>query len=273
MLRSVLPSAALVALARLGTFAAVVLSTSAASAPTSAATSAATSCAKTVYLTIDTGNMAPAEEMAAILRKHGVKATFFLANEKTVRGDTSLDPSWSAYWKARADEGHSFGSHTWRHWYFRGDVGDKVRYVPWSKSEASKAELLDAKQVCRELDMSADAFKQMTGKSIDKIWRAPGGKLTPNAERHAAACGYRHVGWSPAGFSGDELPADKYPADRLIATQLNNIRNGDILLWHLGIWSRKPPLYPELDTLLGGLKARGFCFARMPEHPQYRVKQ
>jgi peptidoglycan/xylan/chitin deacetylase (PgdA/CDA1 family) len=269
MLRSVVPSAALVALAAFATFAAVFPTTSAASA----STSPATSCAKTVYLTIDTGNMAPAEEMAAILRKHGVKATFFLANEKTVRGDTSLDPSWSAYWKARADEGHAFGSHTWRHWYFRGDVGDKVRYVPWSKSEASKAELLDAKQVCRELDMSADAFKQMTGKSIDKIWRAPGGKLTPNAERHAAACGYRHVGWSPAGFSGDELPADKYPADRLIATQLNNIRNGDILLWHLGIWSRKPPLYPELDTLLGGLKARGFCFARMPEHPQYRVKQ
>ncbi|MFN7221749.1 MAG: polysaccharide deacetylase family protein, partial [Burkholderiales bacterium] len=71
------------------------MSTSAASAPTSAATSTATSCAKTVYLTIDTGNMAPAEQMAAILRKHSVKATFFLANEKTVRGDTSLDPAWA----------------------------------------------------------------------------------------------------------------------------------------------------------------------------------
>jgi peptidoglycan/xylan/chitin deacetylase (PgdA/CDA1 family) len=232
----------------------------------------AASCKKTVYLTIDTGNMAPAEEMAATLRKHNVKATFFLANEKTVRGDTSLDPSWGAYWKARAEEGHAFGTHTWRHWYFRGDVGDKVRYVPWSKADAAKAEVLDAQQVCRELDRSAEAFQQMTGKTIDKIWRAPGGKLTPNAERHAAACGYRHVAWSPAGFSGDELPADKYPADRLIASQLANIRDGDILLWHLGIWSRKPPLYPALDTLLTGLKARGFCFARIPEHPQFRRK-
>ena len=73
----------------------------------------AASCAGTVYLTIDTGNMQPAQAMADVLKKHGVKATFFLANEKTTRGDTSLDPAWAPFWKARADEGHAFGSHTW----------------------------------------------------------------------------------------------------------------------------------------------------------------
>ena len=40
-------------------------------------------CKATVYLTIDTGHMGPAEAMAAILKKHNVNATFFLANEKT----------------------------------------------------------------------------------------------------------------------------------------------------------------------------------------------
>ena len=25
------------------------------------------------------------------------------------------------------------------------------------------------------------------------------------------------------------------------------------------------PLWPKLDELIGGLKARGFCFARIPE--------
>lgn len=224
-------------------------------------------CKGTVYLTLDTGHMGPAEEMAAILKKHDVKATFFLANEKTQRGDTSLDPSWTAYWKARADEGHAFGSHTWRHWYFRSDAGDKVSYLPWGKS---KGEQLDSKQLCEELERPNQAFQAMTGRKLDPIWRAPGGKLTPNATRFADACGYRHVAWSDAGFSGDELPSDKFPSDALIRKQLANIRDGDILLWHLGIWSRKDPLWPKLDDLITGLKARGFCFARITEHPRWK---
>lgn len=227
-----------------------------------AATSAA-ECKGTVYLTIDTGHMAPADEMAAILRKHDVKATFFLANEKTQRGDTSLDPSWANFWKARVAEGHAFGSHTWRHWYFRRDVSDKVTYVPWS---AKSGDTLDEAGVCEEIRKSEDAFKTMTGRGFDGIWRAPGGKLTPNARRFAEACGFRHVAWSPAGLSGDELPSEKYPSDQLIKTQLKNVKDGDILLWHLGIWSRKDPLYPRLDELIAGLKAKGLCFARITEH-------
>mgnify|MGYP001160640172 CR=1 FL=1 len=235
--------------------------------PAVAQPAAGTTCKATAYLTLDTGHMGPAEEIAAILRKHDVRATFFLANEKTRRGDTTLDPAWAAFWKARADEGHAFGSHTWRHWYFRQDTGDKVSYVPWG---AKTGETLDQQAVCAELRKSEDAFRAMTGRGFDGLWRAPGGKLTANASRFAAACGFRHVAWSPAGFSGDELPSEKYPADRLIKDQLAAIRDGDILLWHLGIWSRKEPLYPRLDDLIAGLKARGFCFARITDHPQWK---
>lgn len=224
-------------------------------------------CKGTLYLTLDTGHMGPAEEMAAILKKRGVKATFFLANEKTQRGDTTLDPAWAGFWKARAEEGHAFGTHTWRHWYFRGDVGDKVRYQPWG---AKSGELLDAMAVCAELKKPAEAFKAMTGRDLDPIWRAPGGKLTPNAVKFAEACGYRHVAWSDAGFSGDELPSEKFPSDALIKKQLVNIRDGDILLWHLGIWSRKDPLWPKLDELLAGLQAKGFCFARITDNPAFK---
>ena len=233
-----------------------------------AASAEAATCTGVVYLTIDTGHMQPAEEMAAVLSKHGVKATFFLANEKTKRGDTSLDPSWTSFWKARADEGHAFGSHTWRHWIFRRDVGtDKVSYVAAGEKSG---ETLDEAGVCAELKKSETVFKAMTGRGFDGIWRAPGGKLTPNATRFAAACGYRHVPWTAAGFSGDELPSDKFPSEALIKTQISNIRDGDILLWHLGIWSRKDPLYLHFDELISGLKAKGLCFARIPEHPQWK---
>ena len=224
----------------------------------------AAECKGTVYLTLDTGHMAPAEEMAAILRKHDVKATFFVANEKTQRGNTSLDPSWADFWRARVAEGHAFGSHTWRHWYFRQDLGEQVTYVPWG---AKSGETLDQAGVCAEIRKSEEAFKAMTGRGFDGIWRAPGGKLTLNAIRFAESCGFRHVAWSPSGLSGDELSSEKYPSDQLIKAQLKNIRDGDILLWHLGIWSRKDPLYPRLDELIAGLKAKGLCFARIGDHP------
>mgnify|MGYP000005122507 CR=1 FL=1 len=224
-------------------------------------------CSGSVYLTIDTGHMEPAEEIAGILKKHDVKATFFLANEKTKLGPMSLDPAWSAFWKARVAEGHAFGSHTWQHHYFRGDVGDKVNYVAWG---AKSGQTLNQSQVCAEIRQSETAFKRMTGRSFDGIWRAPGGKLTPNTIRFAEACGYKHVEWSPAGFSGDELPSEKFPSDNLIKKQLRDIKKGDILLWHLGIWSRKEPLYPKLETLIAGLKAKGLCFARITDNPRWK---
>jgi peptidoglycan/xylan/chitin deacetylase (PgdA/CDA1 family) len=227
----------------------------------------ADSCKGTVYLTLDTGHMGPAEEMAATLNRREVKATFFLANEKAQRGGSSLDDSWASFWRARAQEGHAFGSHTWRHWYFREDAGDRVRYVPWG---AKQGEWLDAAGVCAELKKSETAFKAMTGRGFDGLWRAPGGRLTANAEQFAKQCGFRHVGWSRAGFSGDELPSEKYPSKALISQQLKSIKDGDILLWHLGIWSRKDPLHTQFDALIAGLKAKGFCFATMMDHPDFR---
>ena len=103
---------------------------------------AAAPCAGTVFLTIDTGHMEPAEAIADILDKHGVKATFFLANQPTKRGDGSLEPSWAPYWKRLVAAGHAFGSHTWRHWTFAGETAaGKIRYV---KPGTTQGEVLDA---------------------------------------------------------------------------------------------------------------------------------
>lgn len=49
-----------------------------------AAQPAGEGCRGTLYLTFDTGNMRHAEPIAAILAKHGVRATFFLADRKSV---------------------------------------------------------------------------------------------------------------------------------------------------------------------------------------------
>ena len=57
----------------------------------------------------------------------------------------------------------------------------------------------------------------------------------------------------------------------LLKKALRDIRPGDILMAHLGIWSRKDPWAPAvLEPLIMGLKDRGFCFRTLREHPAYR---
>ena len=64
-----------------------------------------------------------------------------------------------------------------------------------------------------------------------------------------------------AGVLGDELPSAKYPSEQLLQRALKELRDGDVMMMHLGIRSRQEPLAPMLDPLLAGLKSRGFCFA------------
>lgn len=226
----------------------------------SGAVHAAPSCKGTLYLTLDTGSMSQAENIARILARHDVRATFFLANEKTTRGDHALDPSWGEYWRARVAEGHTFGTHTWHHGAFRGDLeGGRVKYVHDGKSRT-----LDAAEVCGELKRVDARFRELTGRGLEPLWRAPGGRTTPNALAAAKTCGFEHVHWAEAGFLGDELPSDRYPNAALLDRALKRLRDGDVMMMHLGIWSRQEPFAPMLDPLLAGLKARGFCFATLP---------
>jgi peptidoglycan/xylan/chitin deacetylase (PgdA/CDA1 family) len=232
----------------------------------------AASCpAGTVYLTLDTGNMREAERIAGILRTHEVKATFFLANERTPNGDHALDDAWTAYWRARVAEGHAFGSHTYDHVYVRGVAADGSLTVrPQFGADAGRTLRWDGRALCREIERVGERFEAITGRRLDPLWRAPGGTAPPQAMAAAKGCGWAHVHWAPAGFLGDELPSETFPNDALLQRSLATIRGGDILMAHLGIWSRRDPYAPTLDPLIAGLKARGLCFATLREHPGHR---
>ena len=236
-------------------------------------------CDKPVYLTFDTGHMGVAPLIAEVLNRHQVKATFFLANEPTLGGGSSLDEAWAAWWKARAEEGHAFGSHTWDHDVWRGDEHSATgagtgapafRMRPTAGPVAFKPRTMDAAAYCRELERPARRFEAMTGRKMGAIFRAPGGKTSKSLLDAAAACGWTHVGWAPAGFLGDELPSDRFPNQALLEQALRDIRAGDVLLAHLGIRARKDPWAPAvLEPLIVGLEQRGFCFATVREHPQF----
>ena len=232
---------------------------------------AAPACQGTIYLTFDTGSQSQAELIAKILLKYHIKATFFLANEKTVRGDYSLAPSWAGYWKERVAEGHAFGSHTFDHVYLLGDGAQgKIVVKPQFGPDAGKKQEWTAQQYCDELRQVDQRFFELTGHALDPLWRAPGGRVSARTLAAASACGYSHVGWAGAGFSGDELPSDIFPNAVLLQRALNNLKDGDIFMAHMGIWSRKDPWMPaNLELLITGLEKKGFCFATLREHPAY----
>jgi len=240
----------------------------------SAGTASAQVCARPLYLTFDTGHMGVAPLVADVLERQQVKATFFLANETTQNRGTSLDDHWAPWWKALAARGHVFGSHTYDHVYWQADLPDGgFRVKPAFGPRAGRTFTMQTGEYCAQLDRSAARFQEMTGQRMLALFRAPGGKTSPALLQAAEGrCGYRHVGWSPAGFLGDELPSDKYPNRVLLERALRNLRSGDILLAHLGIWSRQDPWAPAvLEPLIEGLKQKGFCFATLAEHPQYRA--
>jgi peptidoglycan/xylan/chitin deacetylase (PgdA/CDA1 family) len=240
------------------------------SAPALAAAPAA--CKGTIYLTFDTGSQSQADLIAETLNRHHIKATFFLANEKTVRGDYSLDPAWSAYWKARVAEGHAIGSHTFDHDVLVKDTGNGFKVKPGFGASAGKLRTLTPARYCEEIKRVDQRFVELTGKHLDPIWRAPAGRTSPGTVAAAKACGYAHVGWAPAGFSGDELSSTAYPNAVLLQKSLRDLRDGDIFVAHMGIWSRKEPWAPaNLEPLIGGLEQKGFCFATLREHPDYRT--
>jgi peptidoglycan/xylan/chitin deacetylase (PgdA/CDA1 family) len=234
----------------------------------------AQACNKTVYLTFDTGNMSVAENVAEILRRQNIKATFFLANEKTFRGNYALDDAWKPFWQTLAKEGHHFGSHTYDHTYFvkdgpKGEVFEKPQFG----AKAGKTILYNEAAMCKEIRRVDQRFQELTNQSLQKIWRAPGGKTSPTLIRMGDMCGYQHIAWASAGFLGDELNSDKYPNQALLEKASKGIQDGDITMAHLGIWSRKDPWAPAvLEQLIINLRQRGFCFGLLPKSSENQSK-
>jgi peptidoglycan/xylan/chitin deacetylase (PgdA/CDA1 family) len=229
-------------------------------------------CSKPVYLTFDTGHMGVAPLIAEVLQRHQVKVTFFAANEPTQAGDGSLGQHWAPWWQARAAEGHAFASHTFDHVYWQADAPEgRFDVRPSAGPHKGQRQRWTSQAYCAEITRARDRLQALTGVPALPLFRAPGGKTSPALLRAARACGYAHVGWANSGFLGDELPSDRYPNERLLRQSLERIRAGDILMAHLGIWSRQDPWAPAvLEPLIQGLQQQGFCFRTLREHPLYR---
>ena len=229
------------------------------------------SCDKPIYLTFDSGSMDVAPLVAVVLQRQQVRATFFASMTRTADGD-SLDARWAPWWKARAAEGHAFGARTRDEVLWVGDErGRTPQFLvrPTQGALAGRTFTWSAAKYCENIAQAADRLGHVTGARPLPLYRATGGKASPRLLAAAEACGYAQVGALPLGFLAGAGAKD--PSDAQIAQAVARVRPGDVLAAPLGAWSRQVPQMPVgLEPFIAGLKAQGFCFQTLREHPDYR---
>jgi peptidoglycan/xylan/chitin deacetylase (PgdA/CDA1 family) len=229
-------------------------------------------CKKPIYLTFDTGHMEVAPLISDVLRKNNVRVTYFAAQERTKTGDGSLGDTWASWWRREAQLGNTFASHTYDHVYWSSDLpGNRFLFKPSSGPLKGQTLNWGANEYCDELKKSNQRLKEITGIEPLPLFRAPGGKVSTQLLNAAKSCGFEHVDWASAGFLGDELSSKDFSNAFLLSKALKGIQTGDILMAHLGIWSRQDPWAPtDLEPLITGLKERGFCFESLTRHPRFK---
>ena len=189
---------------------------------------------RTVYLTFDDGVIPEVTpKVLEILKKYGVKATFFMVGE-------NVDKYPEIYRQVIAD-GHSVGNHTYHH--VKG-------------FRMSKAAYLEEVRLCEE------AFAKHANKSEEglttRLMRPPYGRATICQRRALAKMGYTLYFW-------DVLTHDynaNYSPERMLSLIYRYTRNGSIINFHDSLKSNERML-ATLPKAIEWLQAQGYTLSAL----------
>ncbi len=159
---------------------------------------------KVIYLTFDEGGGDTyLDEIADVLYSKGVKATFFLCGNYMVSHKEQV--------KKWVEQGHSIGNHTYHH-----------RQMPKYANEIGFMEFKN------EILSMEKAYFEITGKTMDKVYRDPKGEWSFRGLEIVKDMGYKSFFWSADYLDFNE---DKSKNDAL-ELMLKRYHNGAIYLLH-----------------------------------------
>ena len=183
---------------------------------------------KVVYLTFDAGyENGCTEKILDILKKHEIKAAFFLVGNYMERNADLV--------RRMVNEGHIVGNHTMHH-YNMEKISDPAAFA-------------------EELQELEKLFLDITGKELPKYYRPPQGTYSVENLKNAKELGYKTVFWSLAyvDWNNDNQPTK----EQAFAKLLPRIHNGAVILLH----STSKTNAEILDELLTKWKEMGYSFA------------
>ncbi|WP_418544332.1 polysaccharide deacetylase family protein [Hominenteromicrobium sp.] len=182
---------------------------------------------KEIYITFDAGfENGNTERILDALKKHGVKATFFLVGNYFETQPELV--------KRMAEEGHTIGNHTYSH----PDMS-KIGDIQSFQTELQKNEAL---------------YRNILGSEMPKLYRPPQGKFCEENLKMAQQLGYSTVFWSLAYV--DWYTDDQPTPEQAFSKLLPRIHPGAVVLLH----STSSTNAEILDELLTKWEEMGYSF-------------
>jgi peptidoglycan-N-acetylglucosamine deacetylase len=153
-----------------------------------------------------------------ILKKHDIKAAFFLIGSKAEKYPEIV--------RRMDEEGHVIAGHSYSHHFF--------------------FDLFSFKHMQEELIKTEEVIAQITGRHI-RLFRPPYGVTNPMLAKAVRAMGYQSIGWSLK--SRDTVISEK---ETLLGRLNDRMKPGDIILFH----DRMPVLPEVLEVFITRIKDR-----------------
>jgi peptidoglycan/xylan/chitin deacetylase (PgdA/CDA1 family) len=183
---------------------------------------------KEIALTFDAGSDAIGIAILDVLKKHNVKATFFLTG--------SWADKFPSYAKRMAVEGHDIGNHTYSH-------PDAVN--------------TNTNIFVQDIIKAEEAIKRATGVTPRPYFRFPFGSYNAAALKAVGGAGYPYsIQWTI-----DTIDWQQPSVDVIISRIQSGASNGDIILMHIGGINT-----PEaVDRVIPILKSMGYTLVTLTE--------
>lgn len=182
---------------------------------------------KEIYITFDAGfENGNTERILDALKKHGVKATFFLVGNYFETQPELV--------KRMAKEGHTIGNHTYSH--------------------PDMSKIGDIQSFQTELQKNETLYRDILGSEMPKLYRPPQGKFCEENLKMAQQLGYSTVFWSLAYV--DWYTDDQPTPEQAFSKLLPRIHPGAVVLLH----STSSTNAEILDELLTKWEETGYSF-------------
>jgi peptidoglycan-N-acetylglucosamine deacetylase len=205
---------------------------------------------KILALTFDGGSAANgADSIISILSDKNIKCTIFLTG-----GFIHKYPDLVTTLKS---QGHELANHSYSH----------PHLTTWANDQQHTALVNVSRSFLQgELLRTDSVYKNLTGSSLTRFWRAPFGELNPEILGWAAEIGYRHIGWSPKCDTFDwvtdstssiyRTPDELY--QHFLQLDGQNMLNGSIILMHLNSERKSNHAYKILPKLIDTLHRKNY---------------